>query len=172
MSTGDRFSRSRRRPGRPRTAGEGDGDFRCQHCRRQVLFDPLLSGVNNRNHCPFCLWSRHVDEFNAGDRLAACKAGMRPIGLTVKRIRNKYARQEGGELMLIHACTGCDRLSINRIAADDDTQAIFDVFEASLALDEATLERLRLSGIEPLTAGQAGIVRTQLLGKAGADPGR
>ena len=58
-----------------------NADFRCQHCGAYVSASRVLSGVSNRNHCPYCLWSRHLDLFEAGDRLAACKAPMRPVGL-------------------------------------------------------------------------------------------
>ena len=91
--------------------------FRCIHCGAHVVTSPLYAGVLNRNHCPYCLWSRHLDLFAAGDRLCACKAPMRPLGLTLKQSRKKYVREDGGELMLIHACIECNNLSINRIAA-------------------------------------------------------
>lgn len=34
--------------------------------------------------------------------------------------------------MLVHACTGCGSVSINRIAADDDPKTILEVFRNSL----------------------------------------
>ena len=108
------------------------GDFRCAHCRAIVSSAPLLSGVNNRNHCPYCLWSCHLDLYAAGDRLCACKAPMKPVGLNMKKSRNKYQREARGELMLIHECVECKVLSINRIAADDDLATILAVFEESL----------------------------------------
>jgi hypothetical protein len=48
--------------------------------------------VRNRNHCPYCLWSRCLDLFRAGDRLSACKAPMQPVGLALKHTRKKYGR--------------------------------------------------------------------------------
>src|SRR5512146_1804775 len=110
------------------------GDFRCAHCHMLVSSAHQLSGVNNRNHCPYCLWSCHLDLFAAGDRLSACKAPMKPIGLTMKRGRNKYQREARGELMLIHECIECRTLSINRIAADDDSETVMAVFRESFAL--------------------------------------
>jgi hypothetical protein len=108
------------------------GDFRCTNCGVLVSSLHMLSGVNNRNHCPYCLWSCHLDLYSSGDRLSACKAGMKPIGLTLKRSRNKYQSDLHGELMLVHACVECDAVSINRIAADDDNEAILSVFQSSL----------------------------------------
>ncbi len=108
------------------------GDFKCTHCHVLVSSAHFLSGVNNRNHCPYCLWSCHLDLYAAGDRLSACKGQMQPIGLTMKNGRNKYRLDERGELMLVHQCIECGALSINRIAADDDPSAIVHVFQASL----------------------------------------
>jgi hypothetical protein len=108
------------------------GDFKCAHCGVIVSSAHFLSGVNNRNHCPYCLWSCHLDLYAAGDRLSACKGQMKPIGLTMKNGRNKYRLDKRGELMLVHECVDCGALSINRIAADDEPSNIIDVFESSL----------------------------------------
>jgi hypothetical protein len=61
---------------------------------------------------------------------------MKPIGLTLKRSRNKYQSEPRGELMLVHACVDCATVSINRIAADDDPETILSVFESSLDVDQ------------------------------------
>jgi predicted RNA-binding Zn-ribbon protein involved in translation (DUF1610 family) len=111
-------------------------DFTCNHCGAFVTSMHMLSGVNNRNHCPYCLWSRHLDLYSAGDRLSACKAGMQPVGLTMKKGRNKYAPSPRGELMLVHECINCGSVSINRIAGDDDPDIMMEVFQASLGHDQ------------------------------------
>src|SRR5512139_2755149 len=116
------FVSSHQRYGRSPARERSFGDFRCLACGYLVSAQPVVSGVHNRNHCPYCLWSRHLDLYEAGDRLAACKAGMRPVGLTLKRSRDKYGGQAAGELMLVHQCSECGKLSINRIAADDDDE--------------------------------------------------
>ena len=67
------------------------GDFKCAHCHALVLSTHLVSGVNNRNHCPYCLWSSHLELYAAGDRLSACKAPMKPIGLTMKTGRKSVS---------------------------------------------------------------------------------
>jgi hypothetical protein len=123
----------------------------------------LLSGVNNRNHCPYCLWSCHLDLYSAGDRLSACKAEMKPIGLTLKRSRNKYQPEPCGELMLVHACVDCATVSINRIAADDDPEAILSVFETSLDIDQAGI--YDQEGIVMLDIKDVEIVHAQLFGQ-------
>src|ERR1041385_5472097 len=108
------------------------GDFKCMHCHGIVSSAHFLSGVNNRNHCPYCLWSCHLDLYAAGDRLCACKGQMKPIGLTMKNGRNKYQLDKRGELMLVHQCIECGSPSINRIAADDDASTIIEIFQASV----------------------------------------
>jgi hypothetical protein len=141
------------------------GDFRCAHCGGFVSSAHLLSGVNNRNHCPYCLWSCHLDLFAAGDRLSACKAPMKPIGLTMKKGRNKYQREAQGELMLVHECVECRTLSINRIAADDDAATVMVLFEESLRLDNQIHVRCQENGIVLLGAGQRAMVSMQLYGR-------
>jgi len=138
------------------------GDFQCGHCRNHVSATHVLSGVNNRNHCPYCLWSRHLDLYSAGDRLSACKGKMRPIGLTMKKSRNKYQIKPGGELMLIHECVECGDLSINRIAADDDPDSIMDAFLSSQTLGFQTFARCETQGIVILTDSE--VVQAQLYG--------
>jgi hypothetical protein len=123
------------------------GDFRCAHCQNLVPSTHIVSGVNNRNHCPYCLWSFHLDLFVAGDRLSACKGQMKPIGLTMKKGRNKYRLGSGGELMLIHHCSECGTLSINRIAADDHPDSVMNVFHQSRALSRQLRSEIELQGI-------------------------
>ncbi len=143
---------------------KAEKSFRCQHCGAYVYTLPMIAGVNHRNHCPFCLWSRHVDYVKPGDRLSACKADMQPIGLTVKEYRNKYTTGTKGELMLIHRCSDCSKLSINRIAADDQTEMVAGVYKASLVLDDSTANHLILSQIHLLQAKDESIVLLQLYG--------
>jgi hypothetical protein len=139
--------------------------FICRQCKLYVPCDPALAGVQNRNHCPYCLWSRHLDWRVAGDRLAGCRASMQPIGLTLKRSRNKYAVARDGELMLIHRCTICDKVAINRIAADDSVAAILQIFEHS-AQDGATSQaELDRAGVSMLLAGDGDVVSERLFGR-------
>ncbi|HLL91284.1 MAG TPA: RNHCP domain-containing protein, partial [Tepidisphaeraceae bacterium] len=55
-------------------------DFTCGHCGRSVR------GNGYTNHCPGCLWSRHVD-VNPGDRAAACGGLMEPVAVASTRHR-------------------------------------------------------------------------------------
>lgn len=141
-----------------------DDGFKCKHCDAFVSSASFLSGVQNRNHCPYCLWSRHVDLHAAGDRLCACKSPMRPVGLTVKSVHKKYAARSG-ELMLVHLCTGCDSLSINRIAADDIPETVFGIFHFGDTMGPTLRERLEEEGIRLLQAADAETVQKQLFGQ-------
>lgn len=138
--------------------------FTCLHCQYAVPSQNLYSGVQNRNHCPYCLWSRHVDLYQAGDRLNACREGMQPIGVTFKRQRNKYGPVEG-ELMLIHHCSGCGGLSINRIAADDDRDGIVQVLEAYAQMGAHIHQKIRTAGIVAAEMSQREQVLISLFGK-------
>lgn len=82
--------------------------FKCKNCRRFI--GHLPSGGHHRNHCPFCLFSRHVDGKTSGDRASQCGARMEPIG---------YFQRKNGEYVLVHHCLGCGLERINRVAADD-----------------------------------------------------
>ena len=138
------------------------GDFKCAHCHVIVSSAHFLSGVNNRNHCPYCLWSCHLDLYTPGDRLSACKGQMRPVGLTLKNGRNKYRLEKRGELMLVHQCIECGSLSINRIAADDDPSTIIAIFQASA--ERPIPAQCEENGIRMLRAHEADIPYKQLYG--------
>jgi hypothetical protein len=139
-------------------------DFKCKHCHNYVTTNPEFSGVGNRNHCPYCLWSRHMDLFEAGDRLAACKAEMQPVGLSLKQARKKYGSSLG-ELMLIHRCVDCGQVSINRTAADDDAENIMSIFSSSLKMLSNEKSTLVNTGIQVLSREHEELVRLRLYGQ-------
>jgi len=161
---GKRMSKDRRRSG-PRVE---TGGFHCAHCGAFVTRSAFFSGVVNRNHCPHCLWSRHVDWQRAGDRMSACKGKMRPVGLALKRERNKYAA-DSGELMVVHACEECGQVSVNRVAADDRAEELLAVFSNTALLTARVREALRTAQIAWLGQDKTGIVHRRLFGAA--EPG-
>ncbi|HEU4715895.1 MAG TPA: RNHCP domain-containing protein [Candidatus Saccharimonadales bacterium] len=134
------------------------GGFRCSHCKNWVSINSYI-GTANRNHCPHCLWSKHVDE-QKGDREATCHGGMKPIGLTFKH----EGMRRQGELMFVHECMGCGKLSINRIARDDDNDGVVGIFESS-KYDRRLARLLQGAGIHLLDAGDEEEVRLQLFGR-------
>ena len=137
--------------------------FRCIHCRQYVSTARPLSGVGNRNHCPYCLHSRHLDWQRVGDRLAACKGSMMPVGLAFKHRSKRYGAGHG-ELMLVHRCMECGKLSINRIAADDMDERLLEIYHDSLRLAGQLRQRLEESGISLLQADDRFQVTRQLRG--------
>ena len=144
-----------------------NADFTCKHCGRFVSAHTTISGVVNRNHCPYCLHSRHVDLFEAGDRLCACKSIMAPVGLTLKHSRDKYAYQRGGELMLVHRCTFCGELVINRIAADDDPARIIAILEEADSNRQTIKKRCQNQQIQLLNPAERDLALTRLFGRNG-----
>ena len=68
-------------PGYSERALTDEESFRCVHCKERVSVD--VFGTAHRNHCPRCLWSRHLDDF-PGDRKSSCKSGMEPAAVAVR----------------------------------------------------------------------------------------
>jgi hypothetical protein len=127
--------------------------FKCVHCGNWVSNLEVI-GTHQRNHCLFCLWSKHVDWERAGDRKARCEAGMKPVGLTFKRARvGKTGKPRQGELMVVHECTGCE------------VEAIWGVFEKSLGMSEEVREEMSQRDIDLMIEEDGGEVRRQLWGK-------
>jgi hypothetical protein len=82
-------------------------DFTCGSCGREV------AGDGYTNHCPSCLWSRHVD-VNPGDRMAGCGGMMEPAAVLV----------EGDGYVIVHRCRACGHVGRNRSAPEDDFAAL------------------------------------------------
>lgn len=85
--------------------------FVCANCGKEVL--PLTNG-SYRNHCPYCLYSLHIDN-NPGDRSNECGGLMEPIGVV-------YNSKKGYQI--IHKCKKCgferrNILAENTIMPDD-----------------------------------------------------
>jgi len=143
----------------------GNQEFKCVHCHTIVPAESYFSHVQNRNHCPYCLWSRHLDLYESGDRLCACKGAMRPVALTVKNVQKKYVRDGAGELMLVHQCQDCGRIAINRIAADDRADVILEVYRASLHVSPDLKVAPGIEGVRILTMKDSALVHLRLWGE-------
>src|SRR5947209_7954335 len=109
----DDYSRKRRKPRYHSTSEEV---FKCRHCHRFVC--PPASGGHHRNHCPYCLYSRHVDDRKPGDRMSSCGCSMEPVA---------HFQRPNGEYVIVHHCHGCDFERFNRIAADDDFDRVLSL---------------------------------------------
>jgi hypothetical protein len=114
-----------------RRAHQRATSFRCLQCRLDVSMQ--APGTAHRNHCPSCLTSRHLDLRTPGDRAAECGARMEPIAVSVRG---------DGEWVLIHRCLGCDALSANRTAGDDNPLLLVRTAVRPLAQPPFPLEAL------------------------------
>lgn len=98
--------------------GRGNDAFVCEQCNRSV--EPLTSG-SYRNHCPFCLFGKHVDVV-PGDRLETCQGLMEPAAVD-------YSTKKGW--IIIHRCLRCGAVRRNKAALND---AQSDDYEQLVAL--------------------------------------
>lgn len=85
--------------------------FLCEHCQKGV--EPLGSG-SYRNHCPYCLYSKHVDENGPGDRASTCQGLLEPVGIDTDTKKG---------FVILYRCLGCGKTSRNKAAPDDDLQS-------------------------------------------------
>lgn len=139
--------------------------FKCRYCFKWVPFFGFPK-TERRNHCPFCLCSQHLDSVKSGDRKSQCKSKMQPIGLIFKQEGiDRYGKERQGELMLVHKCLGCKKISINRIAGDDNPSVILSVFEKSKKLDKEQKEYLQKKNIKLLKEKNKEEILIQLFGK-------
>ncbi len=82
--------------------------FLCENCGKKVSKHPLWSA---RNHCLYCLYSKHLDEEYPWDRKSDCFGLMEPIWID-------YKKNKG--YMLRHRCRKCNKVILNKVAPDDD----------------------------------------------------
>lgn len=85
-------------------------NFTCERC------GTFVEGNGFTNHCPNCLFSKHVDE-NPGDRAATCHGLMEPIAI----------EQARGEHVIVHRCLACGRVKRNKAAPADSRSALVEV---------------------------------------------
>lgn len=82
--------------------------FVCENCGKTIEKHPEWSA---RNHCPFCLHSKHMDKYFPGDRQSECFWIMEPVWIDNKK--NKW-------WMIKHRCSKCKKEILNKIAPDDN----------------------------------------------------
>ena len=104
--------------------------FTCKVCGREVI--PEGAGSQHRNHCPYCLSSKHLD-IEPGDRAAECGGTMEPVAVWVRK---------NGEWAIIHRCKICGMLSSNRIAADDNPMKLMSIAMKPVSLPPFPLEKI------------------------------
>lgn len=82
-------------------------NFVCEHCGAEVI------GNGYTNHCPECLYSKHVD-ICPGDRAEECGGLMEPVDLELK----------DGKYIVVHRCQKCGFIRRNKICDDDNFEAV------------------------------------------------
>ena len=90
-----------------------DEEFECENCGNHVK----KLGYSCRNHCPYCLYSKHVD-VNPGDRSENCHGLLEPIGL-------ENSSKKG--YVIVFKCKKCGKVTKNKAAEDDDMQKIIEL---------------------------------------------
>ena len=82
----------------------------CGKCGVSVM------GGRYNDHCPNCLWSKHVDDQIPGDRASTCGSLMEPVGVV----------QKHGKWRIIEQCLKGDKTFI----VDSTPQDNFDLIIA------------------------------------------
>lgn len=89
-----------------------DEDFICENCKEKVQ----KLGYTARDHCPNCLYSKHVD-INPGDRNNPCMGMLKPIG--IEKFKNSFK--------IIYRCEKCNKEHKNIMANDDNMDLIIEL---------------------------------------------
>ncbi|MGE5298355.1 MAG: RNHCP domain-containing protein [Acidobacteriaceae bacterium] len=82
-------------------------DFACLNCQA------IVHGSGFTNHCPKCLYSRHVD-VNPGDRKETCMGMMEPVAV----------ENDHGSYVIVHKCLKCKAVKKNQSNKDDNYELI------------------------------------------------
>jgi hypothetical protein len=88
-------------------------DFTCENCGREV------KGDGYTNHCPACLFSKHVD-IMPGDRSSPCGGLMTPSAIEMT----------GGKYFIVHVCQACGHKKRNGLGKHDDFQVVTAIAKA------------------------------------------
>jgi hypothetical protein len=86
-------------------------DFSCGNCGLKV------KGSGYTNHCPNCLYSKHVDLNIPGDRKNSCGGLMKPIGVEKK----------GENYIILHQCLKCKEVKKNKAGKNDNFNSIIKI---------------------------------------------
>ena len=83
-----------------------DEEFVCENCGKKVS----KLGYTSRDHCPHCLYSKHVDNM-PGDREAECSGLLKPVQVELDSKKG---------YVIIYKCEKCGAIRKNKSAIDDD----------------------------------------------------
>lgn len=87
-------------------------DFKCENCGQEV------HGGGYTNHCPNCLWSKHVD-MNPGDRMCDCKGLMEPVDIL----------QKDADYVILHKCKICGFERKNKFLESDNFDTLISIMK-------------------------------------------
>ncbi len=85
-------------------------NFKCEKCGFEVVGDGYT------DHCPKCLWSKHVD-VNPGDRAEECKGMMEPVDVIF----------DHGQYALVNRCQKCGYEKKNKMDENDDFDKAIEI---------------------------------------------
>jgi len=86
-------------------------EYLCGNCGARNI------GGRYHNHCPQCLWSKHVDDRVPGDRTSDCQSLMKPIEVVQKK----------GKWRICHQCVGCGKKTWVDSANEDNFDIIIQL---------------------------------------------
>lgn len=95
-----------------------DEEFICSNCGNKV--EKL--GYTSRDHCPKCLYSKHVD-INPGDRLEDCHGDLIPVSVEINSKKG---------YVIIYKCKKCGKIRKNKAASDDNIDLIIELTSKQL----------------------------------------
>ena len=90
-------------------------DFVCEKCGAQV------KGNGYTDHCPRCLWGRHVD-VNPGDRAAKCGGMMEPV----------YVYKKEDKYVIKYICKECEHKFQVKSAPGDNFEMLIKLIKDSV----------------------------------------
>ncbi len=91
-----------------------DESFTCEYCKKDVA----KLNYTARDHCPYCLASKHVD-INPGDRMNNCHGKLVPKD--IEKYKNTYK--------IVYECDKCHEVKRNIMAIDDDFDMLLNILK-------------------------------------------
>ena len=93
-------------------------NFTCEHCGELVVGDGYT------DHCPKCLWAKHMDRLIPGDRESDCKGMMEPIRVSYEK----------GIFKIFYRCLSCGHEFGVRESKNDNRDELLNLLESSVRI--------------------------------------
>ncbi len=91
----------------------------CEHCGH------VFTGGGYVDHCPQCLWSKHVDQEVPGDRKSDCQGMMVPVSAEVRK---------RGKVFILYVCKKCGHSSYASQREEDNLDKIINLFNPGVEI--------------------------------------